>query len=161
MDVHGTDVDIGVHGGKKSKLDFVNLGGLWGEIYEKTLPDKDYSKFSPVTDYSTTYGLKEDVHFCLDSAILTEDGRQALRIICANYLPAFLNPDSTIEIVGHTDTLAPEKYNYDLSTWRAKNTKQAIIDTLGSKLLIKKINAWGEGEKQAAMADPDQTPNPK
>ena len=164
MDVHGKDVDVGVHGGtkiKKSRLDFINLGGLRGDIYEKKLPDKDYSKFAPIIDYSTVYGLKEDVHFCLDSAILTEDGRQALRIISANYLPAFMSPDSTLEIVGHADRLDTPKNNYDLSKWRAENTKQAIIDILGNRFMIKKVNTWGEGETQAAKVDPDQTPNPQ
>jgi len=161
MDVQNTELDIGMHGSTKFTLDLVNLGGLRGEIFDKKLPYKDYSKFSPVVDYSAVFGTKEDIHFCLDSAILTEDGRQALRIICANYLPAFINPDSKLDIVGHADRLGTPLYNYELSKFRAENTKKAIVDILGSKLAFMKINPWGEGESKAAIIDPPQTPNPQ
>src|SRR5262249_11050434 len=58
-----------------------DLKGLWGEIYHKNLSDVDLSRVA-ITDYAADYKLQDDVHFCLGSALLTEDARQALRIVC-------------------------------------------------------------------------------
>lgn len=164
MDVLGEKVALKLNLSKKFKMDIVNLGGLWGEIYGKQLPDKDYSKYVPVTDYAATYGLKDDVHFCLDSALLTEDARQALRIMCANELYAFMSPTSNLTIYGHTDRSADTAYNLKLSAQRAQNTLQAIRDILGDQLRTpdQRIIQEGKGETEA-MNDkrPDNEVNPK
>jgi subtilisin family serine protease/outer membrane protein OmpA-like peptidoglycan-associated protein len=164
MDVLGEQVKLKLNLSKKFKLDIVNLGGLWGEIYSKNLPDKDYSKFVPVTDYSATYGLKDDVHFCLDSALLTEDARQALRIMCANEMYLWMSPTTNLTIYGHTDRSAGADYNLKLSDQRARNTLQAIRDILGDKFAIPEtqIKLEGKGETEA-MKDgrPDKEFNPK
>ena len=164
LDVLGTDVDAKLNAGKKFKFDGINLGGLWGEIYSKKLPDKDYSKFLPAPDYVANYNLKNDAHFCLGSALLTEDGRQALRIVCANELAVFQLPDSTLKIVGHADRVDTDERNYELSKMRAMNTLRAVIDVLGDRFRIPKDNIkldW-KGEEEAAIAQPKgQKPDPK
>ena len=55
MTVLGTDLTANLKLDDKFKLDVINLGGLWGEIYSKDLPDKDYSKCVPITDYMGAY----------------------------------------------------------------------------------------------------------
>jgi outer membrane protein OmpA-like peptidoglycan-associated protein len=166
MDVVGTEVKAKANLDKKFKLDLVNLGGLWGEIYQKRFPDKDYSKFVPVTNYVADYKLQDDVHFCLGSSLLTEDARQALRIVCANELAGFMSADSTLRIVGHTDRVDTDARNYELSEMRPKNTLQAIRDVLGGSFNIPNdpahITLEWKGEEEAAKAQPGgQKPDPR
>lgn len=151
---------------EKFHLDLINLGGLWGEIYSKDLPDKDYSKFVPITDYAAAYQLQDDLHFCLGSAALTEDARQALRIVCANELAEFMSTDTSLRIVGHTDRVDNETRNYELSKMRANNTLVAIRDILGDRFQIPDdpahLTLEGKGEEEAAKAQPNgRKPDPR
>ncbi|MGH9907981.1 MAG: hypothetical protein ACRD8U_20620, partial [Pyrinomonadaceae bacterium] len=102
MDVGYTDLDSKL---KKPKLKLLKAGGkaLFGTIRDKNFPDFDATKSIVITDYAADYNLQDDVHFCLGSALLTEDAKQALRIVCANELVAFSSPTSTLKIIGHTD----------------------------------------------------------
>jgi outer membrane protein OmpA-like peptidoglycan-associated protein len=151
----------------KEPIDPPNLRGMWGRISSKAFPKWDYSTSQVNTDHALTYGLTEDVHFCLDSALLTEDARHALRIMCANELPALMSPSSHLSIVGHADRSYPpefrrlpredrdrraHEYNLTLSDLRAKNTYQAIQDVLGQKLRIpdSQVSTRGQGEALAA-----------
>jgi subtilisin family serine protease/outer membrane protein OmpA-like peptidoglycan-associated protein len=166
MTVLGTDLSANLKLDDKFKLDVINLGGLWGEIYSKDLPDKDYSKFVSTTNYVADYKLQDDVHFCLGSSLLTEDARQALRIVCAHELAGFMSPDSTLKIVGHTDRVDTEARNYELSEMRAKNSLVVIRDVLGSSFQIPDDPAHliheGKGEEEAAKAQPNgQNPDPR
>jgi len=135
-----------------------------GKISDQSFPDVDYSTFQVKSDYAVTYGLTEDVHFCLDSALLTEDARQALRIMCANELPALMSPTSHLTIYAHTDRSVSKDYNLRLSDRRAKNTRQAVRDILGVKFGIpeKQIICEGKGEMEAEKDKrPDKEVNPK
>jgi carboxypeptidase C (cathepsin A)/outer membrane protein OmpA-like peptidoglycan-associated protein/subtilisin family serine protease len=166
MTVLGTDLSANLKLDDKFKLDIINLGGLWGEIYSKDLPDRDYSKFAPTTDYRGAYHLQDDVHFCLGSAVLTEDARQSLRIVCANELAGFMSADSSLKIVGHTDRVDTEVRNYELSKMRANNTLVAIRDILGDNFRIPDdpahLTLEGKGEEEAAKAQPyGQKPDPR
>jgi flagellar motor protein MotB len=134
----------------------IDLSGSWGRIGSKPFSDVDYSTGSVNADYAVDYKLNNDIHFCLDSAWLTEDARQALRILCANELRAFMSPMSFLKIVGHTDRSGPKKdkeeYNRKLSDLRAKNTLQAIRDILGNSFAIPhpaRVKVFGEGESEA------------
>ena len=164
LDVQGTDAGARFKAGKKFKLDGINLGGLFGEIYPKTFPAKDYSKYLAAPDYVAHYQLKNDVHFCLGSARLTEDARQALRIVCANELAAFDLPGSTLRIVGHADRVDEPQPNIELSRMRAMNTLRALVDVLGDRFRMPEANIkleW-KGEEEAAIAQPKgQKPDPK
>ena len=145
---------------KPQAFDFaIGPGGAFGKIGDKRFPDIDYSTFKVKTDYSLAYGLTNDVHFCLDSALLTEDARQALRIMCANELAAFTSGGAHVRIIGHTDRSIPpgmtlqkaRKYNEDLSRLRAENTLQAIRDILGARFNVsaQNISAVGKADDEA------------
>lgn len=153
----------------KKKKPSIKVGGhvggsiTMGRISSKPFPDIDYSTFFTKTDYAVERALLEDVHFCLDSALLTEDARQALRIVCATELPAFMSTDSHLTIIGHTDRSADAEYNLGLSKNRAQNTLQAIRDILDSQLGIPESNikVEGKGETQAKNDKrPDHEKNP-
>jgi monoamine oxidase len=142
----------------------IGPGMFMGSIRPKSFPNIDYTTFEARTDYAVDYKLAEDVHFCLDSALLTEDARQALRIVCANELAGFMSPTSHLTITGHTDRSADESYNLALSALRAENTLQAIRDILATRFAIPDahVKLSGKGETEAIRDKrPDKERNPK
>jgi len=150
MDVGYTDLDLKL---EKPKLILLKVGGkaIFGTIGDKKFPDFDATKSIAITDYAADYNLRDDAHFCLGSALLTEDARQALRIVCANELVAFSSPTSTLEVIGHTDLVDTADRNLTLSLFRSENTVQAIKDILGSSFKIPdtRIKSSGKGENEA------------
>jgi outer membrane protein OmpA-like peptidoglycan-associated protein len=148
---------------KKFSLTKPDLKGLWGDISHKSMPDVDLSRVAK-TDYAADYKLQGDVHFCLGSALLTEDARQALRIVCANELVAFSSPTSALEVIGHTDRVDTPDRNLTLSLLRSENAVQAIKDILGNSFKIpeSRIKSSGRGENEAIKdGRPDNKPDPK
>lgn len=98
-------------------------------------------------------------HFELGSALLTQDGRQALRRLCAAELPWFLRNDTQVVLTAHCDLVRFRKNscaiavpnnltasgddaktddprNMQLAVFRAANVKQAIKDILADRLKI-------------------------
>jgi hypothetical protein len=169
------DVDVDIDLGKKEKrsehdvtkkkwwkIDPPDLSGRWGEIRTKQLSDQTEQKVHVATDYAHRYGFQNDVHFCLGSALLTQDARQALRIVCANELAGFGNPDSRLSVLGFADTVGYKdataeqvhERNRRLSLLRAQNTVQAIRDILGDRFRIpeQNIKVTGEGQQEAEKA---------
>lgn len=150
-----------------AKLDLkLSLGpaGHLGKIRKKPFPDVDYTTFTVRTDHAVAYGLTKDVHFCLDSASLSAEARQAVRVMCANELAAFVSPNTHLTINAHTDRSASPDYNRTLSALRAENTRQVIQDVLGPKFGIAEGNVTlrGMGESEATAAGrPDGERNPK
>jgi outer membrane protein OmpA-like peptidoglycan-associated protein len=138
--------------------------GYLGKILDRSFPKIDYTTFTVKNDYAVAYNMARQVHFCLDSAILSAEGRQAIRVMCANELPAFGSSGSHLTITGHTDRIAGPEYNRGLSELRAKNTLQAIKDALGSRFEIPEANiiASGKGEELATKEGrPDKEVNPR
>lgn len=163
MDVGYTDVDAKVLKPKVPKAGGKALP--FGKIWKKDFKDFDATKSIAITDYAGAYNLKDDTHFCLGSAVLTEDARQALRIACANELVAFSSPTTTLSIIGHTDRVDTSERNLTLSALRAENTLQAIKDILGANYKIPDSNIKelsGKGENEAIKDNrPDNKPEPK
>jgi V8-like Glu-specific endopeptidase len=160
MIVTSEDADIGVNLSKKWGIDGPDLSGRWGEIRAKDLPDVQGRNVHVATDHAGLYGLESDAHFCLGSALLTEDARQALRVMCANELRGFENPQSQLSILGYADTVGyanagvaeANERNGRLSLLRAENTLQAIRDILGKRFKITNVTKSGEGQKEAEKA---------
>lgn len=115
-------------------------------------------------DFTVAGGHSNEIHFRLGDAMLTDDARQLLRIICSRELKSFKDPFSIMGIVGHADRVDTEDRNIELSRLRSKNTLQAIRDILGSDFLIKPenitISAMGE-ERAKTAGDLDGYPNLK
>ncbi len=119
-------------------------------------------------------------HFDLGSAVLTPDGRQALRRLCATELPWFLRDDTHVTLTAHCDLVrfrrnstcpstsdsqsgltalgdqakTDDLRSMKLATWRAANVKQALKDILGDRLKISKdgIEERPMGKKEAEEA---------
>jgi subtilisin family serine protease/outer membrane protein OmpA-like peptidoglycan-associated protein len=137
--------------------------GYLGKILDRPFPKIDYTTFTIKTDYAVIYNLTRQAHFPLDSATLSAEARQAIRVMCANELAAFGSSSSHLTITGHTDPIGGPKYNRELSDLRAKNALQAVKDVLGSRFEIPEANicACGKGEELATKEEPGKEVNPR
>lgn len=137
-----------------------------GHILKKTgtiqrVPDP-YSTLT-VKDYTAELSLEAEVFFSLGDSYLVDFAKQFLRVFCATELALFTNSDSQITFVGHADRLDTFRRNFDLSYYRAINTREVIKNILGSYLSILPKNRRHKslGEHDAVVArDKDNTPNP-
>jgi OOP family OmpA-OmpF porin len=82
------------------------------------------------------------VFFNWDSSDL---GSGALNVLDAVADEVAKNPPQTINVVGHTDTSGPHKYNERLAFRRANNVKDALVQRGVDPALIL-VNAMGETE---------------
>ena len=86
--------------------------------------------------------LPQDILFATDSATVRSDLERDLRTVAGN-LQAY--PNSTIQVVGHTDNTGEASYNQQLSNRRA----QAVANVLtGAGIPPGRIQAFGRGEDQ-------------
>jgi len=86
--------------------------------------------------------LPQDILFATDSATLRGDLTQDLRAVAQSLLNY---PDTTVEVVGHTDNVGAAAYNQDLSQRRA-NSVAAILRSNGVR--AGRLVAFGRGEDQ-------------
>lgn len=86
--------------------------------------------------------LPQDILFATDSSFVRNDLQRDLRAIAGN-LQAY--PNSTIQILGHTDNVGDAAYNQDLSLRRA----EAVADVLlNAGVPFGRVNTMGRGENQ-------------
>jgi outer membrane protein OmpA-like peptidoglycan-associated protein len=115
-------------------------------------------------DYTVDAELQDEVHFEFGDSFLTEEGRQALRILCATELVCFDSTGSRIVVHGHADRVDTPERNQRLSRLRAENTITAIHDILGEHLGVhsrnRRVIAHGESEA-AREGEPDRLRNPE
>lgn len=156
----------GASGSKKKKPKISISGeltmGLGRVFSKKTTTRIKFPKIKTETDYTVIYEDLRRVHFGFNSAFLNNDARQALRVMCAQELPALMSPTSLLTITAHTDRKGKRKANLTLSALRAANTQQGIEDILGKLLKIpsRRIIPKGKGEEEARRAgDRDGTRN--
>ncbi|MEP2028498.1 MAG: OmpA family protein [Paracoccaceae bacterium] len=86
--------------------------------------------------------LPQDILFATDSSTVRSDLQRDLRTVAGN-LQAY--PDSTIQIVGHTDNSGEAVYNQQLSERRAQSVADVLI---GAGIPVGRIQAIGRGEDQ-------------
>jgi len=127
------------------------LMGALGKITDKDIPTTGFASMRQKTDYVESYGLNTETHFGNDSAVLSDEAREAVRALCANEMVALMNPASKVVIVGHTDSTDTAERNLTLSKLRAGNTAQAVKDIMGTKFLAT-MEAYGHGEAEANKA---------
>jgi outer membrane protein OmpA-like peptidoglycan-associated protein len=143
------------------------VGGMWGYAFESGVRHNDdhYRRIIKEDDYTIEANLAKQVHFRLGDALLTEQGRHALRVMAAKELAAFNSETSMLVIDGHSDRVDCDDRNLELSDLRAKNTLQALKDILADQLKIpdKRIITRGHGERMAKKIDrdEDEVPNKK
>ncbi len=84
--------------------------------------------------------LPQDLLFSTDSASLRSDLLSDLNVVAAS-----LNkyPDSTVEVIGHTDDAGSTAYNQDLSQRRASSVASSLI---GYGVPSSRVRAYGMGE---------------
>lgn len=84
--------------------------------------------------------LPNDVLFAVDSAAVSATSQADLRAVAAS-----LNryPNTTVNVIGHTDSDGDAAYNQDLSERRARSVSQVLI---ASGVAPARINVVGQGE---------------
>jgi outer membrane protein OmpA-like peptidoglycan-associated protein len=114
---------------------------------------EDYDRPS----YTFTDNTFSDANFEFNSDAF-RPGEQC--IIYADSVKSYLDihPEMLLSIIGHTDSVGTEKYNYDLGLRRAKNASKYFRE-LGVKA---KINVSSKGKTQpvAPNSKPDGSDNP-
>ncbi|MGH1576689.1 OmpA family protein [Planktotalea sp.] len=91
--------------------------------------------------------LPQDILFASDSATLT-GGLQSDLVAVANNLQSY--PDSTVQVIGHTDSSGEAGYNQSLSVDRAN----AVTNVLsGAGVPAGRLQAIGRGEDQPVASN--------
>ena len=91
--------------------------------------------------------MPQDVLFATDSATLRPDLTYDLRAVAGS-----LNryPDSSVEVIGHTDNSGAAAYNQDLSQRRATSVAQVLRD---AGVQGNRLAAYGRGEDQPVASN--------
>ncbi len=91
--------------------------------------------------------LPQDILFGVDSTTLYPDLISDLRALSAN-LRSY--PDTTVQVIGHTDNTGAASYNQSLSVGRANSVANALI---GNDVASYRIIATGRGEDQPVASN--------
>jgi len=93
--------------------------------------------------------LPQDILFATDSFAVRTDLRRDLNAVAGN-LQAY--PNSTIQIVGHTDSDGDAAYNQQLSERRANSIADVLLD---AGIPFSRIQTLGRGESQPVASNLD------
>lgn len=91
--------------------------------------------------------MPQDVLFAVDSAALRPDLTRDLQTVAASLLKY---PNTSVEVIGHTDNDGSAAYNLDLSQRRASSV--AVVLT-GNGVPASRISAYGRGEDQPVASN--------
>jgi outer membrane protein OmpA-like peptidoglycan-associated protein len=86
--------------------------------------------------------MPQDLLFDVDSTYVRPDLQRDLGVVAQSLLDY---PDSTVEVVGHTDNTGSASYNQDLSERRARSVAGILIS---DGVPARRIAAYGRGEDQ-------------
>lgn len=86
--------------------------------------------------------MPQDILFATDSATVRNDLQRDLQALAGN-LMAY--PDTTVQVIGHTDNTGAASYNQALSLRRAKSVTQVLIN---AGVPNHRLRATGMGENQ-------------
>ena len=123
------------------------LGGVIGASLDQQAADLRGSignqNISVVNNGSyLVVNMPQDVLFATDSATLRGDLTRDIKAVAANLIRY---PNSTIEVIGHTDNSGSAAYNQDLSQRRAVSVANVLRE---SGVPNARIAAYGRGEDQ-------------
>lgn len=99
------------------------------------------------TGYRLIVTLPQDILFATDSTFVRSDLERDLRTVAGN-LQAY--PDTTVQVVGHTDNEGSADYNYDLSNRRANAVASILIN---AGVPSPRIQTFGRGEDQPVASN--------
>jgi outer membrane protein OmpA-like peptidoglycan-associated protein len=71
-----------------------------------------------------------------------------------------LNPNASLKIIGHTDSIGSDAYNLDLGLRRARNARKYFVDSLGVKAKIE-VESLGKQRPAAPNSTPAGKDNPE
>lgn len=94
------------------------------------------------------------VRFEFDSDSVTNDGRNRIRDL-VRVLDGRRDLYSSVELVGHADSVGPADYNQRLSERRAASVRDALVDAGWDR---SKIRTMGRGERELAILS-EMSPN--
>jgi outer membrane protein OmpA-like peptidoglycan-associated protein len=127
------------------------LGGAIGTSLDKQAADLRAQMSGNTTVTNTGDALivtmPQDILFATDSATLRPDLQSDLRAISSNLISY---PNSTIQVVGHTDNTGEAAYNQDLSERRALAVA-AVLRNAG--VPAGRVQAVGRGEDQPVASN--------
>ena len=91
--------------------------------------------------------MPQDILFAVDSDVVNSSLRADLAVLANNLLDY---PNSTVDIIGHTDSTGDAAHNQDLSNRRAQSVRFILIDNgvSGSRL-----RAFGRGETEPVASN--------
>lgn len=127
-------------------------GGLIGNNLDKQEADlrRDLGNSNVTisnTGDSLIVTLPQDILFATDSFAVRSDLQRDLRTVAGNLLAY---PDTTVQVVGHTDNVGEALYNLELSQRRAASVAGVLID---AGVPPRRINAIGRGEDQPVASN--------
>lgn len=104
-------------------------GGLIGNRLDKQAADLRQSVGNPNVSVVNAgdrliVTLPQDILFATDSTAVRPDLQRDLRAVASN-LQAY--PNSTVQVIGHTDNTGDAAYNQDLSERRARSVANVLI----------------------------------
>lgn len=91
--------------------------------------------------------LPQDILFATDSTSLRPDLQSDLRTL-ARSLQQY--PDTTVQVIGHTDSDGAASYNQDLSERRARTVASVLVN---AGVSTRRIQAFGRGEDQPVASN--------
>lgn len=123
------------------------LGGAIGQSMDQQARDLRQSVTNDNITITNTGSelvvtMPQDLLFATDSSAVRPDLQRDLRAV-ANNLRDY--PNSTIDVIGHTDNTGSAGYNQDLSERRARSVGNVLRDAGVSG---NRIEAYGRGEDQ-------------
>jgi outer membrane protein OmpA-like peptidoglycan-associated protein len=86
--------------------------------------------------------MPQDLLFDVDSAALRPDLTRDLQTVAASLLKY---PNTSVEVIGHTDNSGSAAYNQDLSQRRASSVASVLI---GNGVPSGRVSSYGRGEDQ-------------
>ena len=128
------------------------IGGVIGNQLDAQAADLESSLNSDGIEIVNTgdrliVTMPDDLLFEVDSAVVRADLRVELRAL-ADSLIKF--PDTTVDVIGHTDNTGAASYNQELSARRASSVTAVLID---SGVTSSRLRSYGVGEDQPVASN--------
>ncbi len=119
-------------------------GGLVGNNLDKQAAELNSNLSSNIDVVNTgselVVTMPQDILFDIDSSALRSDLRADLRVL-AQSLSDY--PDTTVDIIGHTDNTGEASYNQALSARRAESVSRVLTN---QGVSTGRLRAYGRGE---------------